>query len=238
MNLKKGDKSEQVREWQEFLNKTQGESLVADGNFGGLTEKATMRFQAKHGLREDGIVGPNTYLAAAKLGFVGGGYSKPAANDGEPIKPPTANRVISARGLAFIKSFEREILRVYDDGYGFLTAGVGHLLDAEEKKRFKKGDPITKAQSDAWFAKDVEEHAEPVDRLVKVPLTQGQYDALVSLVFNIGGTNFAKSSLLADLNSGNYRMAHARFDGWVRSNGRISKGLVRRRNEEQDLFDS
>lgn len=82
MLLKKGDKSSQVREWQEFLN-TQGEKLVADGNFGNLTEGATMRFQAKHGLREDGIVGQNTYLEAAKLGFVGAGIGKPAEDNSD-----------------------------------------------------------------------------------------------------------------------------------------------------------
>src|SRR5690242_9499474 len=76
MNLKHGDKSNQVREWQEFLNKVQNENLRADGNFGGLTEKATIRFQISQGIRDDGIVGPSTYAAAMKLGFVGAGLSE------------------------------------------------------------------------------------------------------------------------------------------------------------------
>lgn len=236
MNLKMGDKSKQVGELQLWLNQTQGEALRTDGNFGALTEAAVKRFQAKVGLREDGIVGPGTYAEAAKLGFVGGGTSD--VPDEAPIPLPTANRVVSARGIAFIKSFEREILKVYDDGYGYPTAGVGHLLSADEKRRFPLGTPISKAQSDAWFAKDLADHAEPVDQLVKVKLTQGQYDALVSLVFNIGGGNFKGSSLLKALNAGDYSTARAKFDDWIRSNGQVSRGLVRRRNEEQVIFDS
>ena len=76
MKLQKGDKSNQVREWQEFLNRVQNENLRPDGNFGGLTEKATMRFQVAQNLDDDGIVGPNTYAAAVKLGFVGAGLTK------------------------------------------------------------------------------------------------------------------------------------------------------------------
>lgn len=229
MLVRKGDKGNNVGEIQTWLNTAQGESLRTDGNFGALTEAAVKRFQAKQGLREDGIWGDNTQKAAEKLGF--------AIVERSPATP-SHQMTISQRGLDFIKSFEREILKVYDDGYGFLTAGIGHLLTDNEKKHFKKGDPITKAQSEAWFAQDVATHAEPVNRLVKVPLTQGQYDALVSLVFNIGEGNFAKSSLLRALNSGDYEAAKVRFDDWIRSNGQVSRGLIRRRNEEQVIFDS
>lgn len=95
MLLKKGDKSAQVKEWQAFLN-TQGENLIADGNFGGLTHGATMRFQAKRGLREDGIVGQNTYLEAAKLGFVGGGFSQ--VEEPDAVEPKLIEKVIVETG--------------------------------------------------------------------------------------------------------------------------------------------
>lgn len=226
MHLKQGDKGPKVREWQEFL-RTQGYGITTDGDFGPKTHESTRLFQFDEGLTGDGIVGPATVMAASRLGYVGAGLSKP---------PQSGKMSVSPRGVAFIKSFEREILRVYDDGYGFPTVGVGHLVKPEDG--LKLGERITKERSDAFFAKDLADHAEPVDELVKVPLTQGQYDALVSLVFNIGGGNFKKSTVLRQLNLGNYAAAKAHFDDWIKSNGQVSRGLVRRRNEEQIIFDS
>ncbi len=145
---------------------------------------------------------------------------------------------VSAKGKAFIKSWEGEVLKVYLDAVGLPTAGVGHLLSPAEKKRLKVGTPISAAQSNEWFDRDVAEHAKPVDDLVKVSLTQGQYDALVSLVFNIGAANFAKSTLLKRLNAGNYSAAHDAFDSWVFAGRKKLLGLIRRRNAEQILFNS
>ena len=145
---------------------------------------------------------------------------------------------VSAKGKAFIKSWEGEVLKVYLDAIGLPTGGVGHLLNAAEKRRHKVGTPISKQLSDAWFDEDVLEHAKPVDDLVKVPMTQGQYDALVSLVFNIGAGNFAKSTLLKRLNAGNYKAAHDAFDSWVFAGRKKLLGLIRRRNAEQVLFNS
>lgn len=249
MILKEGLKNADVKQWQVFLN-FRGEKLIADGNFGGMTKAATQRFQKQFGLTEDGIVGPGTLAKAAELGFsvlqsnkesqqISAPDAKVGSNSGlQSNKNLARDMTISQRGLDFIKGFEREILKVYDDGYGFPTAGIGHLLTPDEKKKFPMGTPITKEQSLAWFAKDVADHADPVKELVTVALTQGQYDALVSLVFNIGGTNFRKSTLLRQLNLGNYSAAKAHFDDWIKSNGQVSRGLVRRRNEEQVIFDS
>ena len=142
--------------------------------------------------------------------------------------------VISPKGLAFIKGYEKEVLSVYNDGYGYLTCGVGHrVLPADH---LVKGQKITKAQSDAFFAHDVAVHAQPVDELVTKPLTQNQYDALVSLVFNIGGPNFKKSSVLRLINAGNYVGAAAHFMDWIHSAGKVSKGLINRRNAEKKIF--
>jgi lysozyme len=142
---------------------------------------------------------------------------------------------ISQRGIDFIKSFEKEVLTVYNDGYGFPTVGIGHLVKPEDKLKY--GDKITKARSDAFFARDLATHAEPVNRLVRVPLTQGQYDSLTSLVFNIGEGNFAKSTLLRKLNDGDYAGARVAFASWNKSNGKVSNGLIRRRKEEQKMWD-
>lgn len=232
MILKTGAKGPEVKAWQEFL-KSRGHGVTPDGTFGPKTLIATKHFQAGNGLIADGVVGAATIAKAKELGF------SATSNEGKGSgKGLARDMTISQRGLDFIKGFEREILKVYDDGYGFATAGVGHLLNAEEKKKFPMGTQITKEQSREWFAKDVADHAAPVKELVTALLTQGQYDALVSLVFNIGGTNFRKSTLLRQLNRGNYSAAKAHFDDWIRSNGQVSRGLVRRRNEEQVIFDS
>jgi lysozyme len=234
--LKKGTRDPQVSEWQNFLRGQGYADVVADGIFGDATEVATRMFQVASGLREDGLVGDMTRAAATLKGFRAVRNPAPIRDLQVGTMPAGRKRMyVSPKGRDFIKSFEREILKVYDDGYGFLTVGIGHLVKPEDG--LKLGDVISKAQSAAFFAKDLAEHAKPVDDLVKVPLTQGQYDALVSLVFNIGGSNFKKSSVLRELNAGNYEKARDQFDDWVNSNGQKSRGLIRRRNEEQTMFD-
>lgn len=127
---------------------------------------------------------------------------------------------------------------MYLDAVGLPTAGVGHLLSAAEKQTFRVGTAISKEQSDAWFDVDLQKHSKVIDDLVKVALTQGQYDALTSLVYNIGGENFRTSTLLKRLNAGNYQAAHDAFDSWVFAGKKKLLGLIRRRNAEQILFNS
>lgn len=141
---------------------------------------------------------------------------------------------ISPAGVAFIKGYEKEVLRVYNDGYGYLTVGVGHRVGPSD--HLKLNNPILKSQSDAFFAHDLAIHAQPVDSLVTVPLTQNQYDALVSLVYNIGGPNFKGSTLLKKLNAADYAATANRFGEWVHSAGRVSKGLINRRAAEKKMF--
>ena len=78
--------------------------------------------------------------------------------------------------------------------------------------------------------------AQAVDRLVKVPLTQNQFDALVSFVFNIGDGAFAASTLLRYLNKGRYQEAAVEFMRWIHAGGKRLDGLIRRRRAEQELF--
>ena len=141
---------------------------------------------------------------------------------------------ISPAGMAFIKGYEKEVLHVYNDGYGYPTVGVGHLVKPGDN--LKLGQPITKARSDAFFAQDLATHAKPVDDLVKVRLSQNQYDALVSLVYNIGAGNFRKSLVLTSLNAGDYAGAAEHFGNWIHSAGKVSKGLINRRNAEKKIF--
>jgi len=98
------------------------------------------------------------------------------------------------------------------------------------------GDEITQAQAVELLAADVERHADGVRRLVDVPLTQNQFDSLVSLVFNIGIGAFQRSTLLKKLNDSDYEGAQAEFARWVYAGGRRLKGLERRREAEAKLF--
>ena len=112
----------------------------------------------------------------------------------------------SEKGLTLIKSFETCSLVAYPDpgtGSEPFTIGWGHTGDV------KPGDKITQAEADRLLKKDIETAEKAVSKLVKVPLTQNQFDALVSLTFNIGAgkQGFAGSRLLRLLNEGNYPAA-------------------------------
>jgi lysozyme len=92
------------------------------------------------------------------------------------------------------------------------------------------------------FEQDVRTAENAVERSVKVPLSQNQYDALVSLAYNIGGGSFATSTLVQELNSGNNSEAADQFLAWDKitnkrtGNREPDKGLTRRRNDERSLF--
>jgi lysozyme len=77
-----------------------------------------------------------------------------------------------------------------------------------------------------------------VQRLIKVPLDDNQFAALVSFVYNLGGGALQRSTLRAKLNRGDYAGAAGQFKRWINANGRPMKGLMRRRAEEQNLFSS
>lgn len=137
---------------------------------------------------------------------------------------------VSDKGAAFIASFEKEILHVYDDGYGYPTAGIGHRVN------LPIGTVVTKEQSQAWFKDDLAKYGNAVDAGVKVHVSQNQFDALTSLCFNIGIGAFQKSSLLRKLNAGDYAGCAQGFASWNKSGGKVSKGLVRRRAAEIAIF--
>jgi lysozyme len=92
----------------------------------------------------------------------------------------------SEQGRKLITQFEGEILKVYLDPVGLPTVGVGHLVKPNEKDVYPLGKKITKAESQDLLSKDLARFEGSINSLVKVPLTQNQFDALVSLVFNIG----------------------------------------------------
>ena len=145
------------------------------------------------------------------------------------------NKKTSDSGKAFIKSFEGKRLAAYDDGVGVWTIGYGTIKYPNGVK-VKKGDVCTDAQVDQYFSNDLVKFENSVNSLVKVPLTQNQFDALVSFAYNLGATNLSNSTLLRKLNSKDYKGAAAEFQKWNKAGGKVMNGLTKRRNAEMELF--
>lgn len=141
----------------------------------------------------------------------------------------------SSSGHALIRQFEGDKLQAYICPAGVLTIGVGHT-----GSDVKPGMKITQAQSDALLTADLAKFEAAVLRLVKVPLTQNQFDALVSFAFNLGAGALGGSTLLKLLNSGRYSEAAAQFSKWDKAtvNGKkvALPGLTKRRAAEAALF--
>lgn len=137
---------------------------------------------------------------------------------------------LSDNGKAFIKAREALRLEAYQDEGGVWTIGWGHTVGV------KQGDACTMAQALEWFDQDAAPKEQCVTELVTVPLTQDQFDALVSFVFNLGCSALRNSHLLRYLNAGDYVSASAEFARWNHVDGQVSAGLSKRRQDEADLF--
>ena len=86
------------------------------------------------------------------------------------------------------------------------------------------------------MAYDLKKFESAVNNAVTVPLNQNQFDALVSLTYNIGPSAFSKSTLVKKLNAGDIRGAAEQFDVWVNAGGKRMQGLVNRRAKENEVF--
>jgi len=144
-------------------------------------------------------------------------------------------RVVSKAGLALIKQFEGLSLAAYPDpatggdpwtiGYGATGPGIS------------KGVVWTQAQADSRLADDVSRFADGVSAMIgNAPTTQGQFDAMVSLAYNVGLGNFRESTLRRLHNEGNTAEAAAQFIRWNKANGKVMAGLTRRREAEAKMY--
>lgn len=136
--------------------------------------------------------------------------------------------------MNLIKQFEGFSSRIYLDAAGLPTIGYGHLLRAGEAEMFKNG--ITEPVAQALLIKDVLRAEQAVLRLITVPLSNGQFDALVSFTFNLGGGALQRSTLRRKLNRGEYDEVPTEFMKWVWAGGRKLKGLVNRRAAEAIMY--
>lgn len=154
----------------------------------------------------------------------------------------------SSAGRDLIESFEGLFLEAYDDHndhivrpgdhiIGTLTIGYGHTSVAGPPRVYV-GQSITKEDADAILASDLAAVEIEVSHLVKVPINQNQFDALVSFQFNTGWLSHPNCSLLNALNHGNYAMADADFMLYDRASGQVLTGLLKRRSAEKNLFNT
>lgn len=137
---------------------------------------------------------------------------------------------ISENGLRFIEGFENLRLETYFDVRGVATIGYGHTLNVIP------GMVITQEQAEQFLAQDVASAEAAINANVRVDLTQNQFDACCSLIFNIGNGAFKQSTLLQLLNQGDFTNAALQFVRWDKAAGKVVAGLLRRRQAETDLF--
>lgn len=142
------------------------------------------------------------------------------------------NLKISQNGIRFIANWEGSRPNRYKCPAGLWTIGIGHLVKPGEV--FKE--PLSQKEIEDLFRQDIRGFEGAVNRLVKVKLTQNQFDALVSFTFNIGTGAFQHSTLLKILNQGKHRDAAEQFGRWTFANGKPLLGLERRRVAEKNLF--
>lgn len=140
---------------------------------------------------------------------------------------------ISKKGLDHLSQSEGIVLTAYLDTGGVWTIGVGHT-----GKEVLKGLRISYEKALELLQEDTKEAEDAVNRLVKVELTQNQFDMLVSFVFNLGEGQFSKSTLLKVLNNKQYQEAADQFPKWCYDNGKMIQGLLNRRLAEQKIFKS
>lgn len=136
----------------------------------------------------------------------------------------------SRTGLHLTEQFESCRLLAYKDSKGIPTIGYGHTRNVH------LGDTCSQAQAEAWLLADVAIAATAVSTMVRVTLTQGEYDALVDFAFNCGITAFHESTMLKLLNEGNYAAAAYEFARWDKCDGQEVAGLLRRRVAEKQEF--
>ena len=138
---------------------------------------------------------------------------------------------ISEEGVALLKKFEGCELEAYQDSVGVWTRGYGHTKGVDEDMK------ISKDEAENLLKKELPEYEGYINKLVKVPLEQYQFDALCCWVYNLGPTNLKNSTLLTVLNQERYEDVPREIKRWNKAGGQVLNGLIRRREAEALLFE-
>lgn len=135
-----------------------------------------------------------------------------------------------ALAMNFIGHWEGCELKAYRCSAGVWTLGYGHT------EGVKEGDTCTAEEAASWLVEDIESRQKALAHYINKPVTEGQFIALTSLVFNVGVSNLLKSKLLRKLNTGDFEGAAKEFLDFDLANGKKVPGLTRRRKAENELF--
>lgn len=155
-------------------------------------------------------------------------------------------RPIPQQALDIVKQYEGFSSTAYVCPADLVTIGYGHVLSGVKTKVLAKENPellkqllattVTMEEAEDTLRKDMRTSALAVQKLTRVPLTENQYAALISFVFNCGSGNYLASTLRSKLNRGEYEDAADEFLKWNKGGGRVLPGLVKRRAQERELF--
>jgi lysozyme len=156
---------------------------------------------------------------------------------------------VSQKCIDNIKKDEGVRQRPYQCPALLWTVGVGHVIDPQHAKvpiAQRKALPIPSGwdralsmeEVDEILRKDLSRFEQGVSRLITAPLTQGQFDALVSFSFNVGLGNLQNSTLRMKVNRQEYEAAAEQFLVWTKAGGKVLPGLVKRRTHEKEMFES
>ena len=142
--------------------------------------------------------------------------------------------MISDDLIEFVKGWERLKLRSSEDPLvpGIFDVGYGHVIHRSEHPK-----TITREQAHEWLVGVLNDIDEQVRGIVTVPLSDNEREALVSFAYNVGVRALSQSTLLAHLNGGDYDAAAKQFCRWNKANGRMVRGLVKRRAAEREMFE-
>ena len=189
--------------------------------------------------KEDSLLGRPAPASRANPGADWSQASDQYAENDDGLIPGRVKQVTSPRARTAIQGLERFEDIARPDPAGNATIGFGHTVTPGDRPYLAaRPGPIDRRMAEALFTQDLEAAEDSVRRNVRSPsqLSQSQFDALVSLVFNIGAGNFARSRLLAEVNARNFAAAANEFSRFVRAGGTILPGLQNRRALERDMF--
>jgi lysozyme len=149
---------------------------------------------------------------------------------------------LSKKGADFIRGFEKLALKAYPDPGS--SNGLPWTIGWGTTKGVYEGMTCTPEEAEDWFWRDIEEFEDGVNSLVKVEITQGMFDALLSFGYNVGldidedtkAEGLGDSTLLKKLNRGDFAGAADQFLLWDKNDGKVMRGLTRRRTGERGMF--
>lgn len=143
-------------------------------------------------------------------------------------------RNINQEGLDLICKFEGFSSNIYICPAGYPTIGYGHVVKEYERKKFKNG--ISEATALQLLQTDAQIAQQAVLRLITIPLTDSQFNALVSFTYNLGAGALQRSTLRRKVNANDHEDVPQEFKKWVWAGGRKLEGLIKRRNFEAAMY--